>query len=177
MPIDKDVPNLGIVRPPLVYLASILLGSLLQVAAPLPFLPRTIVVPLGASLVVIAIALFASAVSKFRAAGTPVPARKPTTAIVRTGPYRFSRNPISRVLPASARYRDLGQQPVAAGHADRRGRAHALHRHPERGAVPGAKIRESVSGVQSVGAPLAVARLVVNRDAALFDRTRLPEPR
>ena len=24
----------------------------------------------------------------------PVPARKPTTAIVRSGPYRFSRNPI-----------------------------------------------------------------------------------
>jgi protein-S-isoprenylcysteine O-methyltransferase Ste14 len=39
-------------------------------------------------------ALFAFSVARFRAAGTPVPARKPTTAIVRTGPYRFSRNPI-----------------------------------------------------------------------------------
>jgi protein-S-isoprenylcysteine O-methyltransferase Ste14 len=51
-------------------------------------------VPLGALLVVVAIALFSSSVGKFRAARTPVPARKPTTAIVRTGPYRFSRNPI-----------------------------------------------------------------------------------
>ncbi len=42
----------------------------------------------------VAIALFSFAVAKFRAAGTPVPASKPTTAIVRTGPYRFSRNPI-----------------------------------------------------------------------------------
>ena len=50
--------------------------------------------PLGASLVVAAIALFAFSVAKFQAAGTPVPARKPTTAIVRSGPYRFSRNPI-----------------------------------------------------------------------------------
>ena len=41
-----------------------------------------------------AIALFAYSVAVFRAAGTPVPAGKPTTAIVRTGPYRFSRNPI-----------------------------------------------------------------------------------
>ncbi len=30
----------------------------------------------------------------FRAAGTPVPGHRPTTTIVRTGPYRFSRNPI-----------------------------------------------------------------------------------
>ena len=50
--------------------------------------------PLGVPLVAVAIALFSYSVAKFRAAGTPVPARKPTTVIVRTGPYRFSRNPI-----------------------------------------------------------------------------------
>ena len=61
---------------------------------PLPFLPGTLVVPLGVPLVAVAIALFSYSVAKFRAAGTPVPARKPTTVIVRTGPYRFSRNPI-----------------------------------------------------------------------------------
>jgi protein-S-isoprenylcysteine O-methyltransferase Ste14 len=92
--IEQDVPNLGVVRPPLVYLAAILLGALIQLAAPLPFLPRALALPLGVSLVVAAIALFVSAVARFRAAGTPVPARKPTTAIVRIGPYRFSRNPI-----------------------------------------------------------------------------------
>jgi protein-S-isoprenylcysteine O-methyltransferase Ste14 len=91
---DQDVPKLGVVRPPLVYLASNALGLLLKLAVPLPFLPRAIATPLGASLVVLAITLAASAVAKFRMAGTPVPARKPTTAIVRTGPYRFSRNPI-----------------------------------------------------------------------------------
>jgi protein-S-isoprenylcysteine O-methyltransferase Ste14 len=67
---------------------------LIQRAAPLPFVPGTLAVPLGVSLVVVAIALFTYSVAKFRAAGTPVPARKPTTMIVRTGPYRFSRNPI-----------------------------------------------------------------------------------
>ena len=61
---------------------------------PLPFLPGTLAAPLGAPLVVLAVALFSYSVVKFRAAGTPVPARKPTTVIVRTGPYRFSRNPI-----------------------------------------------------------------------------------
>lgn len=61
---------------------------------PLPFLPRTFDVALGAALVIVAIALFSLSVAELRSAGTPIPARKPTTAIVRTGPYRFSRNPI-----------------------------------------------------------------------------------
>ena len=90
----QDVANLGLVRPPLVYLISLVTGALIQLATPLPFLPGTLAVPLGASLVVVAIALFSYSVAKFRAAGTPVPARKPTTVIVRTGPYRLSRNPI-----------------------------------------------------------------------------------
>jgi protein-S-isoprenylcysteine O-methyltransferase Ste14 len=90
----RDVANLGLVRPPLVFLISLVTGALIQLAIPLPFLPGMLAVPLGASLVVLAIALFAYSVASFRAAGTPVPARKPTTVIVRTGPYRFSRNPI-----------------------------------------------------------------------------------
>jgi protein-S-isoprenylcysteine O-methyltransferase Ste14 len=90
----QDVANLGLVRPPLVYLISLILGTVIQLATPFPFLPGTLALPLGASLVVVAIALLTFSVAKFRAAGTPVPARKPTTVIVRTGPYRFSRNPI-----------------------------------------------------------------------------------
>src|SRR5215813_3682745 len=90
----RDVANLGLVRPPLVYLTSLIVGAVIHLAMPLPFLPGTLAVPLGVPLVAVAIALFSYSVAKFRAAGTPVPARKPTTAIVRTGPYRFSRNPI-----------------------------------------------------------------------------------
>ena len=90
----QDVANLGLVRPPLVYLISLISGAVIQLATPLPFLPGTLAVPLGAPLVGVAIALFAYSVATFRVAGTPVPARKPTTMIVRAGPYRFSRNPI-----------------------------------------------------------------------------------
>jgi protein-S-isoprenylcysteine O-methyltransferase Ste14 len=49
---------------------------------------------MGAMVTVLAIALFISAVRTLRAAGTPIPGNRPTTAIVSTGPYRFSRNPI-----------------------------------------------------------------------------------
>jgi protein-S-isoprenylcysteine O-methyltransferase Ste14 len=90
----QDVARLGLIRPPLVYLASLVSGAVIQLATPFPFLPGTLAGALGAPLVVVAIALFACSVTTFRAAGTPVPARKPTTMIVRTGPYRFSRNPI-----------------------------------------------------------------------------------
>ena len=88
------VPEIGLVRPPLVYLASVATGAVLEFAMPLPFLRGAHNVALGAVVVVLAIALFAYSVAKFHAAGTPVPARKPTTAIVRSGPYRLSRNPI-----------------------------------------------------------------------------------
>jgi protein-S-isoprenylcysteine O-methyltransferase Ste14 len=45
-------------------------------------------------LTLLAVGLFVAAVRTFRAADTPVPGNRPTTVIVRTGPYRFSRNPI-----------------------------------------------------------------------------------
>jgi len=91
---EQDVANLGLVRPPLIYLTSLILGAVIHLVMPLPFLPGKLAVPLGVPLVAVAIALFSYSVVRFRTAGTPVPARKPTTVIVRTGPYRFSRNPI-----------------------------------------------------------------------------------
>ena len=42
----------------------------------------------------LAVALFVLSVREFRRAGTPIRTRKPVTAIITTGPYRLSRNPI-----------------------------------------------------------------------------------
>jgi len=89
-----SVVNAGAVRPPVVVLASLLSGAVLTAAWPLPFFPRVLRLPVGGLLVAMAAALFSYSISQFRTAGTPVPSNKPTTAIVRTGPYRFSRNPI-----------------------------------------------------------------------------------
>lgn len=88
------VANLGIVRPPLVYLSSIVLGLLFHFAWPVQLVPRVVGAPVGVTAVLVAIALFLFAVRTLRAAGTPVPGNRPTTTIVRTGPYRISRNPI-----------------------------------------------------------------------------------
>jgi protein-S-isoprenylcysteine O-methyltransferase Ste14 len=89
-----EVARLGIFRPPLVYLAGILAGWALHATWPLPLVGGAVVRGLGVALVVVSVALFIWSAATFRAAGTPVPARKPTTAIVRAGPYRVSRNPI-----------------------------------------------------------------------------------
>jgi len=51
-------------------------------------------VPIGVIAVLAAAAFFIAAVRTLRKAGTPVPGNRPTTTIVRTGPFRFSRNPI-----------------------------------------------------------------------------------
>ena len=89
-----EVANLGLVRPPLVYLGAIVLGFIGHVLWPGQIVPRFIGTPVGALLTLAAVALFLYAVRTFRAAGTPIPGNQPTTTIVRTGPYRFSRNPI-----------------------------------------------------------------------------------
>src|SRR5207247_3834059 len=89
-----DVANSGLVRPPLVYLSSIALGLVLHLLWPARLVPPSVSTPVGAIVTVLAIALFVSAVRILRAAGTPVPGNRPTTTIVRTGPYRLSRNPI-----------------------------------------------------------------------------------
>ena len=89
-----QVANLGIVRPPFVYLCAIVLGLLLNFAWPVRLVSVPMSVPLGATLVLVAVALFLYAVRTFRSAGTSVPGNRPTTTIVRTGPYRWSRNPI-----------------------------------------------------------------------------------
>ena len=90
----QEVANLGMVRPPLVYGAAMVTGLLLEFGWPLPFLPRLLAALLGSVLVMVAVVVFAFAIRTFQTAGTPVPGNQPTTVLVRTGPYRFSRNPI-----------------------------------------------------------------------------------
>jgi len=77
-----------------VYLAAIATGWILGFVWPRRFVPDGVSTALGSMVVVAALVLFFYSGAKFRAAGTPVPGNRPTTAIVRMGPYRFSRNPI-----------------------------------------------------------------------------------
>ncbi len=88
-----DVANAGLFRPPIIYLASTLIGIALHLSWPLPF-ASAFGTPLGIGVVLLAFLLFGVSVREFRAAGTSVRGNQPTNAIVSSGPYRFSRNPI-----------------------------------------------------------------------------------
>jgi protein-S-isoprenylcysteine O-methyltransferase Ste14 len=89
----KAGPLPGLLRPPLVFLTAILLGLALNRAWPIGFVPSTIRL-IGPILTIAAALLFLLSFREFRRAGTFVRGSNRTTMIVRTGPYRFSRNPI-----------------------------------------------------------------------------------
>jgi protein-S-isoprenylcysteine O-methyltransferase Ste14 len=85
--------NLGLARPPAIYLTATVTGLVLHFVWSIPFVPSW-ARPFGALIAVFAATLFIWSIRTFSSAGTPVPGNQPTTAIVKVGPYRFSRNPI-----------------------------------------------------------------------------------
>jgi protein-S-isoprenylcysteine O-methyltransferase Ste14 len=92
---DKADTAHVIIRPPLAWGLAVLGGLALNSLVPLPFLPADVPAGwLGAMVFVLALALFAWAIVTIIRAGSNVPTNQPTTTIVESGPYRFTRNPI-----------------------------------------------------------------------------------
>jgi protein-S-isoprenylcysteine O-methyltransferase Ste14 len=84
-----------IIRPPLAWGLAVLAGLGLNWLVRLPFLPAGLPAGwLGGMVFVLALALFAWAIITITRAGSNVPTNLPTTSIVESGPYRFTRNPI-----------------------------------------------------------------------------------
>ena len=84
----------GVVAPPpLIYLTGLIVGVVLDALLPQGELPWVVRWILGGVLVLAGVALLVSFNTVFTRKGTAVEPWKPTTAIVTTGPYRFTRNP------------------------------------------------------------------------------------
>jgi protein-S-isoprenylcysteine O-methyltransferase Ste14 len=93
----EDTTNTAqvIIRPPLAWGLAVMAGLAVNWLVPLPFLPVDLPAGwLGAIVFVLALALVAWAIVTITRAGSNVPTNLPTTAIVESGPYRFTRNPI-----------------------------------------------------------------------------------
>ena len=89
-----DTANV-IFRPPFAWAVAVLAGLALNWLMPLPFVPAAAPAGwLGAMVFVLALALFSWAIVTITRAGSNVPTKLPTTTIVESGPYRFTRNPI-----------------------------------------------------------------------------------
>jgi len=86
-----------VVKPPLLFAGALLIGCLLSWLIPIgPGLGaangRALAV--GGSLALAGLALGVLSIREFRRAGTSVVPGEPSTTLLETGPYRFTRNPI-----------------------------------------------------------------------------------
>ena len=88
----QDAPGV-VAKPPLIYVAGLLLGLALDYVFPIAVLPNTVQYVAGFALIGVSVLLVASVLRRFKRAGTNIDVHKPTTAIVTEGPFRYSRNP------------------------------------------------------------------------------------
>ena len=84
-------------RPPLLFLAALVLGFALDRLLPLPLThPQLTSIgwTAGGALIAIGIAIMAAGIRNFAHADTPVPSNQPVRALVTNGIHGWSRNPI-----------------------------------------------------------------------------------
>jgi protein-S-isoprenylcysteine O-methyltransferase Ste14 len=84
-----------VIRPPIAWALAVLAGLALRWLVALPFMPASVAAGwVGGLVFVLALALFGWAILTIIRAGSNVPTNMPTTTVVESGPYRFTRNPI-----------------------------------------------------------------------------------
>lgn len=94
---ENDTPGV-LLPPPVIFAGALAAGIILDLVAPRPFAPDWLRFSLGPVLIAGAGGLAGIAGLAFRRAGTAARPWRPTTAIVTTGAYRFTRNPIYLAL-------------------------------------------------------------------------------
>jgi protein-S-isoprenylcysteine O-methyltransferase Ste14 len=91
----SDADRTGIGFPPyVIYIGGFLSGVVLELLAPIDALPLPIALAAGIAGFAAWLALDGAAMVRFRQAGTSMEVTTPVAALVTSGPYRFSRNPM-----------------------------------------------------------------------------------
>jgi protein-S-isoprenylcysteine O-methyltransferase Ste14 len=93
-----DTGTAGVVaRPPLLFLAALVLGLVCDRLVPWPFaVPGTgpVYWMSGGSMILVGLALGTAGIRNFSGARTPVPTNRPTRVLVTSGIHGWTRNPI-----------------------------------------------------------------------------------
>ncbi|MGH7982725.1 MAG: methyltransferase family protein [Candidatus Udaeobacter sp.] len=96
---DQPPDNPGVIAfPPLIWLVNAVISVLVHLFVRLPIMRYDIRIVCGIVFIILAPTLALSALIKMKAAGTNVDPGKPAVAIVRGGPFRFTRNPMYLAL-------------------------------------------------------------------------------
>lgn len=82
------------IPPPVIYLAALVIGSVLDYQWPLSPLLGSSRYVVGSIIALAGGLIMPPVLVRFRRSGTTIDVRKPATALITEGPYRFSRNPI-----------------------------------------------------------------------------------
>src|SRR6266487_3995023 len=98
-PADQPLDNPGVIAfPPLIWLVNAVISVLLHLFVRLPIMKYSLCLVCAIVLIILAPTLALSALRTMKAAGTNVHPSKPTLTIVRSGPFRFTRNPMYLAL-------------------------------------------------------------------------------
>lgn len=103
--IERNYPDV-VAHPLGIYATALVLGFVMDLILPTKFFSNIIRVLFGVPLIAIGVAVMALAIKEFRKAGTNIEIDKPAYALVKSGLYSITRNPIYIAL--SVLYMGLG---------------------------------------------------------------------
>jgi len=96
---DQPLDNPGVVAfPPLIWLVNTAISVVVHLFIQVPIMRYRICLVCGIVFVILAPTLALSAFKTMKAAGTNVHPSEPALALVRSGPFRFTRNPMYLAL-------------------------------------------------------------------------------
>jgi len=90
---EKDKAGV-IAPPPVIYLIAVLIGIMTDYFFPFSFMPESFQLPIGLLIILPSVTLAALSFREFKKAETNVDPYKPSTAIITSGPFRYTRNPL-----------------------------------------------------------------------------------
>ncbi len=96
---EKDVKGAGVkIPPPLIFIVFMLLAHVNELLFPIGIIFAPVITYIGLGLVMTGLILLLSLLLQFKRVKTSIEPWQPTSSIIKTGLYKYSRNPIYLLL-------------------------------------------------------------------------------